>query len=97
MPRFRITLKLAVSKIKQKVLLRILLPAYFLPVRRTQLKKQISGNLIELAPSWRNLAETALATMPAFLVRGTEAIAPTVPKAQLANVAFFELRICERI
>src|SRR5215813_4031409 len=51
----------------------------------------IPGNLVELSPSWCDLAEPTLAVIPAFVIRRTEAITHTLHEPQKANFVFREL------
>ena len=67
------------------------------PVVGTLLKQKVAVHLVKLAPRGSEFAEPTLATIPTFVIYGTESILPAITEAKLADIFFLELWVKKRV
>jgi hypothetical protein len=89
-PTFGVNLKLIVTQIEKEMLLRRSPRTNVNPIVRTVLEEKIAGNFVKLTPPWRELAESALSLVPAFIIGRTQSIMPAILEAQNSHVLFLE-------
>jgi hypothetical protein len=91
--RLSITLKGFISEVEEIVTGLKWLCTRNAPTQMPGLQEQIARHFIKLTPSGSQAAKAALIQVPAFIVAGTAAVAPTLKKSNLANRSLGELRI----
>src|SRR4051794_5607140 len=79
------------------MLLGLRLGANLDPVVGTLLKQKIAAYLVKLTPVGCEFAEPTLATIPTFVIYGTESIPPAITEAKLADIFFLELLVKKRV
>jgi len=86
-----------IAQVKEEVLLRIRLQSEINPIVGTAIQQEITGNLVELPPARCQFAKPALAQVPTFVIRRTEAVSPTIFKTQNAHVLVIKASKLERV